>query len=150
MDDLKELIDSPPNEPVAPVTAIVNAIPLADEQPLLAICTNQLVLDVELPDGMVVKAQPPDWIGAALEHGSETASDMVGKLITYKWPALLGGWMVGKVTIVNTDKANKIGTSFANFEVYYEADKESAFHLLSLEKYAKSSRSKTDAWAIVE
>ena len=75
---------------------------------------------------------------------------MVGKLITYKWPPSLGGWLLGKITKVNTDKANTIGTSYANFEVYYEADKEHAFHLLSLEQYAKSSRSKTDACALVE
>ena len=107
VDDLKDLIDTPPNEPVAAVNAIALAAS-ADQPPMLALCSNQLVLDVDLPDGMVVQAQPPDWLGAALEHGSETASSLVGKSITYKWPALLGGWLLGKVTKVNTDKAQKL------------------------------------------
>ena len=151
VDDLKELIDTPLNEPVAAVVATITAIPLATNTPALALTSSsELVLDVELPDGMVVKSQPPDWMGAALAPGSDTAARLVGHFITYKWPPLLGGWLVGKVAEVNTDKSIKIGTAVANFKVYYEADNEVAHHHLTLERYAKSNRSKVDAWAFVE
>ena len=98
---------------------------------------------------MLVQAQPPDWLQAALAAQSDTASRMVGLHIAYHWPTRIGGWLLDKVIKVNKDRTKTVGNLVANFEVYYEADKQSAHHLLQQANYAKSSRSKTGAWALV-
>ena len=75
---------------------------------------------------------------------------MVGKYIIYHWPLRLGGWLLGQVTAINTDSTVKVGESICNFSVYYEADKDTAHHFLSLKSYAKSAKSKTDSWVLVQ
>ena len=101
---LKGLLDKPPHEPAAPTAtplALVDATPVVTAEPLALSMSSALALDIDPPDNMLVQAQPPDWLQAALAAQSDTASRMVGLFIAYKWPARIGGWLMGKVIKVN-------------------------------------------------
>ena len=153
MDGLQTLIDEPPNAPILKAVPALNLDSAEAPAPaVLALTgptTRTLTLDVELPAGLTIPAKPPDWLASALEKNSDNASLLVGKSIVYRWPARVGGWLVGKVVEANTDRANMVGDSVANFKVYYEADQDSAYHLLAISSYAQNSKSKIDAWALL-
>lgn len=145
----------PPAVPARPAAAQQPAAPgaiVAVEAPLPLAAPLALFgrLPIELPDSMQVVSPPPDWLGAALEPGSATSSDLVDRLIVYRWPPRLGGWAIGKVVAVNKDKKKKVGSHMANFITYYEVDKDNASHLLHLNGYAVSSKSKVDSWALLD
>lgn len=116
-------------------------------RPTLAKSAFQKVSD-SLPDGKVPEP-PPGWLEAALTPGSETASMLVGRMILYHWPDRLGGWLCGEVTAINTDKDNSIQGKMCNYEVYYEADENTATHLLTIGQYATSSKAKIDSWVLL-
>ena len=154
VEELRELVEcAPDTSPVAPVQAVLVT---ADDPPapLLALQHAGDRHDfgdtgAQLPGGLDLMPKPPDFLGACLEPGSETASDLVGSFILYRWPPRMGGWLVGKITKVNTDKRQKAGDTVANFAVFYEADQEEAYHSLALQKYAKDANSHTDAWVLL-
>ena len=155
MDELQTLINSPPNAPTLlalpddPTASNSDDVPAAVVLALPAPKDGTLTMDVELPPGLAIQSKPPDWLAPALVPGSETASLLVGKYIVYRWPARIGGWLVGKVVEVNTDPANMVGETMANFKVFYDADGANAHHLLSCGGYAQNNKPKLDAWAIL-
>ena len=104
---------------------------------------------VQLPEGLVIIPKAPDFLADCLEWKSDTAAELVGCFILYRWPARLGGWLLGEVKSANTDAKVKAGDAPANFAVFYQADEETAHHSLKLEKYARSARSHTDAWVLL-
>ena len=119
-------------------------------QPVLALAgPQQLTLTIELPPGLNLQTKPPDWLEACLADQSGTATQLVGYSIVYRWPPRLGGWLVGKVIEVNTDRSHTIKNHVANFVVYYEADKCNAHHHLALARYAQSSGAKMDSWVLL-
>ena len=153
--ELEELLANPPNGPVPPQ---VQATLLADggetptaAPPQLTHASSALNFGdpgCELPDGLV-PVRAPDWLEAACTADSSSASQLVGMLIIYKWPARVGGWLVGEVRSVNTDKSNMVGEMCANFIVHYECDQQDAQHLLRATAYAKSEKSPVDAWVLL-
>ena len=151
--ELGELIENPPAQAAGTSAVPAIEVVLAEEvTPLLQIAgPNELSLEIELPPRLSLQSQPPAWVEPCLADQSETASQLVGYFICYKWPARLGGWLVGKITEVNKDRKITVtdDKSVANFIVFYEADKASAHHHLSLACYAKSCRSKTDSWVLL-
>lgn len=108
-----------------------------------------LNLDVEIPPGLRILPEPPAWVESALVDKSTTAADMLDNMIVYRWPARLGGWLVGKVTEINNDRTEMVDGAVGNFKVYYEADQETATHHLTLSRYAKSTRAVNDSWALL-
>ena len=155
---LGQLIENPPAERLAGATTtatlalelVLDTSPVVAAEPLLALADpRQLTLSIELPPALSLKTEPPSWVEACLTDQSATAAQLVGYSIVYKWPARLGGWLVGKVTEINTDRSIIINEHVANFVVFYEDDQASAQHHLSLARYAKSSNSKTDSWALL-
>ena len=105
---------------------------------------------VALPSGLAATLARPDWLEAALLSNSESAEQLVGRFILYHWPTRVGGWLVGKVSAICDDPAVKVGEDICNFKVFYEADQDSAFHVLSIKKYARSTKSSLDSWLLLQ
>jgi hypothetical protein len=128
---------------------ICNAL-FAMTVPFIPLRVCQVGNGCELPDGLV-PVQAPDWLEAACTADSSSASQLVGRFIIYKWPARVGGWQVGEVRSVNTDKSNMVGEMCANFIVHYECDQQDAQHFLRATAYAKSEKSPVlvDAWVLL-
>ena len=154
MQDLGHLIENPPALPSG-LTSGLPAIDVANAEaaePLLMIAgPNMITLAIELPPALNLQSDPPAWLEACLTDQSETASKLVGYFIAYKWPARLGGWLVGKISGVNQDRSITITDEklVANFTAFYEADGASAHHHLSLARYAKSARAGVDSWVLL-
>ena len=148
---LGELIAAPPSEKAVRLLESVVVEAVAEEvTPLLALAApGTLTLDIELPPGLSIQSPAPDWVEAALAQGSDTASKLVGYSLVYRWPVRLGGWLVGKITGVNTDSSMKASGSVCNFIAFYESDQDSAHHHLSIGAYAKSAKAKVDSWALL-
>lgn len=84
-----------------------------------------------------------------LDPTSSAANEMIGHFILYRWPPRMGGWMQGDIKAINTDAANKVKGQMCNFEVFYEEDGESAFHLLTSAEYALNEKAKIDSWVLL-
>jgi hypothetical protein len=148
---LGDLIAAPPSEKATSLldAVTVNAVEV-EAVPLLTLAApTTLTIDIELPPDLSIQSVPPDWVEATLAEGSESASRLVGYYIAYRWPARLGGWLVGKITAVNTDCSIKASDRVCNFVAFYESDQDSAHHHLSLGMYAKSAKAKVDSWALL-
>ncbi|KAL1515214.1 hypothetical protein AB1Y20_004275 [Prymnesium parvum] len=125
------------------------ALPALPPPPPDGVAHNFGTVSCELPDN-VHPLRPPLWLGGVVaHHDSAEASKQIGMHILYKWPARLGGWMVGKVTAVNVEEAESIAGKKCNYEVHYDADGETAYHLLSIEKYAVNAKAAVDSWALL-
>ena len=156
--ELAKLLEDPPclkgeGRVAKGASAVVVVAELAEGQPLLMgpMETNQLAFgEVEgLELGGLVPVKMPPWLGGALELESQSAEDLVGNKILYKWPSRLGGWAVGTVTSVNKDKKKKIDEEVCNFLVYYSADDNTADHVLQPRGYARNMKSANDSWVLL-
>ena len=47
--------------------------------------------------------------------------------------------MVGKITATNTNEENVVKGQLCNYEVFYDADQETAYHLLSVGEYTEKT-----------
>ena len=153
MDDWQELIENPSASVAVP---IVQAELVDDSVPAVLELTDNSAsggafgdIDVQLPEGLVILTKPPDFLTKCLEQDSETAADLIGRSILYRWPTRLGGWLVAEIKAVNTDKRQKVGDTVANFVAFYQADGGQAYHSFKLEKYAKTAKAHTDAWLLL-
>ena len=99
--------------------------------------------------GGLLPVKPPEWLGGALEFGSLTAEKLLGSKILYKWRPRLGGWAVGTVTAVNTDKKKKVGKEVCNFLVHYAADDDTSDHVLHACTYASNEKAVADSWVLL-
>ena len=122
-------------------------------QPLLALTDESTPQaprfdDDMVPTGMLPLAVP-DWLQDALESGNAAAANLVKKHILYRWPERLGGWLHGEITSINVDKKQAVKGVMCNFVVYYNADGETAHHILTLKSYAKSCKSASDSWVLL-
>ena len=151
LETLGALIAAPPSDKAANLLEVAAGETVAVEAvPLLALQgPNSITLDLELPPGLSILSAPPDWVEAALADRSDSASELVGYYIVYRWPARLGGWLVGKITGVNSDRSIKASDNVCNFVAFYESDQDSAHHHLSLPMYAKNAKAKVDSWALL-
>ena len=131
------------------------AVPAAVAQPLLELTDESTPRaprfdDDMVPSGMLTVAAP-DWLKDALEIGNIAAKQLVGSYILYRWPDRLGGWLDGEITAINTDEKQTVkGGVMCNFVVHYKSDGETAHHTLTLKSYAKSCKSATDSWVLLE
>ena len=153
-DAMEELVESPPcDRSTAVVQANLMSPAAAAATPMLALalaCEPAFGdVGLELPEGLEIMATPSDFLPACLEPLSETASELVGRFILYRWPTRIGGWLVGEVKAANTDSKEMVGDDVANFNVFYAADGEEAKHCLKLKKYAKNAKASTDAWVLL-
>lgn len=103
----------------------------------------QALIDVQL-----FPISPPSNLAAMLSLDKD-AESLVGRSILYRWPPRLGGWMVGNITAVNLDEKNNVKGKMCNFEVYYQQDEETAYHLLEVAGYALNSKAKIDSWVLL-
>ena len=105
---------------------------------------EDLTLDMK---GLVPLEKPP-WMDECCLPDHETAGDMVGLKIIFKWPPRMGGWAMGEITSV-ADPQDKVEKERCNFKVFYASDGETANHRLMPDKYALSSKSPLQSWALL-
>ena len=105
------------------------------------------LLDVDL--GTLSPVKLPPWVEEALPIGSESAEQLVGKEILYRWPPRLGGWARGTVTAVNTDVKKKVGKEMCNFLVHYPVDDDTSEHLFHTRDYARNVKALSGSWVLL-
>ena len=105
------------------------------------------VVGVELGDVAPVKL--PAWVEGSLTPESQTAAQLVGKEILYKWPPGLGGWARGRVVSMNVDQSKKVGKEVCNYLVFYAVDGDTSEHLFKMCDYARNAKDKTGSWVLL-
>lgn len=101
-----------------------------------------------MPAGFAPVKMPPLCV-AMLAPGSESAGELVGRHLLFKWPPRLGGWAHGIVRAVNTNQTMKVAGKMCNFVVYYSADDETAEHVLRAHDYGHNSKSPANSWVLL-
>ena len=152
-----QLIDNPSASAPTSATAepLLALLPPTDDIPVVtAVEVTASPFDAMLqlvPAGKSIATSPPDWLASELADvpTSESESKLQDHYILYKWPASLGGWLLGKVAL-NKNKKQKVGEHICNYKAFYAVDGEWAYHSLSMAKYAKSSGSRVDSWLLLE
>ena len=153
--ELTDVITNPPGQTAEPTVLAVPIDVSADGvEPLLQLTGPQHLLSFgnhgcSLPDDKLSPLLAPAWLAEALKIGSDSAKQLVGMYILYKWPPRLGGWAVGKVTSSINDPSLHVKNCPCNFAVFYDCDQESADHCLSIASYAKSAKSAADSWVLL-
>lgn len=82
------------------------------------------------------------------KEGTETAEEMVGLDLLFKWSAGQGGWARGRIVAV-ADEKDRVGGDKANFKVFYPSDEETACHRLMIRAYAVNEKSPTQSWVLL-